>query len=514
MPGKMNCMKNNHLKRNTFLTGMLTLTVTTGIHAQAQWSSKYIKIDKKGVLQYIPDEKGNIIPDFSRVGYYHQLKAIPVVATVKTIQPSGGDDQALIQEAINEVSKLEAGKDGFRGAILLKKGLYTIAGTIRINAGGIVLRGEGMETKLLAAGKGQRSLISVTGAGNLKEIPGSRTKITDKYVPVGARSFSVNSAEGLKVGDRIVLFRSGTMKWIQDIKMDQIEARDSTTKQWTPKEYDMQFERQITKIERNKVFIDNPVVMALEEQYGGGEIYKYAYDGRISETGVEDLYCESAYASDVDEDHGWNAISFGKVENGWVRNVTSRYFGYSCVNLGNQSKNITVTGCKCIDAKSQITGGRRYSFNNDGQQNLFMDCYASDGRHDYVTGAKVCGPNVFFRCKAEKTYADIGPHHRWAMGTLYDNIVTDGEINIQDRGNWGTGHGWAGVNQVLWNCTVSKAAVQNPWASGKNYVIGLQGEKYDGRLKGRPDGEWEGRNQKGLQPVSLFEVQSKEATVK
>jgi len=293
--------------------------------------------------------------------------------------------------------------------------------------------------------------------------------------------------------------------------MNGIEVRDSTTKQWMPKENDMHFERQISKIEGDKIFIDNPVVMAMEENYGGGEIYKYTYEGRVSEVGIEDLYCESEYADDTDEDHGWNAISFGKVENGWVKNVSAKYFGYSCVNLGSQSKNITVSNCRSVDLKSKITGGRRYSFNNDGQQNFFVDCYASDGRHDYVTGAKVCGPNVFYRCKAERTHADIGPHHRWAMGTLYDNIVTDGEINIQDRGNWGTGHGWAGVNQVLWNCTAAKAAVQNPWTSGKNYVIGFQGQKVEGRLKGRPDGEWEGQNKKGLQPASLFESQLAEA---
>ena len=136
-----------------------------------------------------------------------------------------------------------------------------------------------------------------------------------------------------------------------------------------------------------------------------------------------------------------------------------------------------------------------------------MNCHATDGRHDFVTGARVRGPNAFVHCSAKKTHADIGPHHRWAMGTLYDNIVTDGEINIQDRGNWGSGHGWAGVTQVAWNCTVKRAAIQNPWASGKNYAIGLKGGKFEGRLKGRPDAEWEGQNQEGLQPSSLYEAQ-------
>jgi hypothetical protein len=154
-----------------------------------------------------------------------------------------------------------------------------------------------------------------------------------------------------------------------------------------------------------------------------------------------------------------------------------------------------------------ITGSRRYSFNNDGQQNLFMDCHATDGRHDYVTGAKVCGPNVFYNCTAKRTHADIGPHHRWSTGTLYDNINTDGEINIQDRGNYGSGHGWVGVTQILWNCTAKTATVQSPYVNGKNYSIGLKGSKAPGRFKDRPDGVWEGQNEDGLQPKSLYMAQ-------
>lgn len=113
--------------------------------------------------------------------------------------------------------------------------------------------------------------------------------------------------------------------------------------------------------------------------------------------------------------------------------------------------------CRNFEPKAVITGGLRYSFNNIGQQNLFMNCQSTEGRHDYVTGSQVCGPNVFYNCTASQTYSDIGPHHRWASGTLYDNIITDGSINVQDRGQMGSGHGWAGVTQVLWNCRVGKA---------------------------------------------------------
>lgn len=139
--------------------------------------------------------------------------------------------------------------------------------------------------------------------------------------------------------------------------------------------------------------------------------------------------------------------------------------------------------------------------------NLVMNCHATEGRHDYVTGAQVCGPNVFYNCTAERTHADIGPHHRWAVGTLYDNIITDGEINVQDRGNWGTGHGWAGATQVIWNCIASRAAIQDPWVSARNYCIGLQAIPYDGRFKGRLATPREDLNKEGLQPRSLFLAQ-------
>ncbi|MCD0487673.1 hypothetical protein LPB86_05505 [Pedobacter sp. MC2016-14] len=490
------------------LAGML-LVMAFKPAFQDPWSSAFVKIDAKGRLQYIKDREGNTIPDFSRVGYHQGDLKIPNVPTVKTISPAGNNSQQLIQNAIDEVAKMPVGKNGIRGAILLKKGSYPIAGMLKISAGGIILRGEGSDaegTKLIAKGKTQRSLLSISGTGALTEQKNSRIKIKENFVPVGSFTFSIMDARGYQPGDNIVIFRPGTDSWISDLKMDKIEAREGTL-QWEAKEYDLHFERKILKIEGNKITIDNPVVMQMDNKYGGGYIYKSSFSGRIAEIGLENIYFESEYANEADEDHGWIAVSINKAENCWVRNITSRYFGYSCVSLGYAAKQVTVQDSKCFDAKSIITGGRRYSFNNDGQQNLFMNLESTEGRHDYVTGAKTLGPNVFYNCRATGTHADIGPHHRWAVGTLYDNISTDGEINVQDRGNYGTGHGWAGVTQVLWNCNVKRAAVQNPWVSGNNYSIGTQGEKGTGRFKDRMDGAWENQNRKGLTPASLYLAQ-------
>lgn len=501
-----NALKNSFLPALMICAGSFLFFVPR----EQSWESRFIKTKGSRTLEYIPDEKGNTIPDFSRVGYHSGDEPLPLVPVVKEIFPTGtGNDQDHIQAAIDELAGRAPDQQGFRGALLLKKGTYMIPGSIRIGASGIVLRGEGDDssgTRLLSTADTQVSLIQVAGQGQIAEERGTRVKITDDYVPVGATSFFVEDARHFRAGDPVIVLRPGTAEWISDLQMDRIAERPGT-KQWQPEQYDLRYERTITRIEGKRIYIDNPVVMAMDAKYGGGELYRYTFEGRIRHVGVEHLYCESAYERDTSENHAWTAVSFGKVAHGWVQHVTARYFGFACVNLQRSARNISVLNSNCLEHKSIITGSRRYSFNNDGQLNLFMNCHATDGRHDFVTGAVTCGPNAFVHCSARRTHADIGPHHRWASGTLYDNIITDGEINVQDRGNWGSGHGWAGVTQVIWNCTVKRAAVQNPWASGSNYCIGLKGEKYEGRLKGRPDGEWEGRNTPGLTPASLYLAQ-------
>src|SRR5882757_6563095 len=158
-------MRKGHINSKLiFLYSFLFFAVPA--FAQQKWESAIVKVNGDNSLTYIPDAQGNIIPDFSRVGYYRGDAVIPDVPVVKTISPSGNNDSALIQSAIDEVATMHPDKNGFRGTILLKKGTYNIHGTIKINVSGIVIRGEGGETKLIAAGTNKHTLVAVSGKGS------------------------------------------------------------------------------------------------------------------------------------------------------------------------------------------------------------------------------------------------------------------------------------------------------------------------------------------------------------
>jgi hypothetical protein len=259
------------------------------------------------------------------------------------------------------------------------------------------------------------------------------------------------------------------------------------------------------------VTVDAPLLCAIEERWGGGEIVHFDSSDRIRNVGVENLRGVSEFDASVveeygkekvksysDENHAWDFININWAENVWVRDITARHFAYSAVNI-QKAKWVTVQDCKSLDMVSRIWGGRRYSFNIDGQLCLVLRCEATTGRHDFVSGAWVCGPNAFVDCSASNTYSTSEPHHRWSTGILFDNVKAP--LAFQDRQNYGTGHGWSSANCVAWNCE-GKIIIQNP-PTAQNWAIGHVGKKVDGDFMPREEGYWES-NGRHFQPRSLY----------
>src|SRR6185312_15681879 len=264
--------------------------------------------EKAGTLVYQADKNGDRIPDFSYCGYMASDQPIPDNVPVKVVVPiKKGDATLRIQAALDYVASLPANRNGFRGAVLLNKGVYSVEGSLKIIASGVVLRGSGMGangTILLAAGQDRATFIEVAGKNDRKE--SKEIKITDAYVPVNASTFHVANAGDLKTGDMIVVHRPSTQAWINELGTDHFGG-GLTALAWKPGERDIYWDRKIASINGTEVTIDAPLTTALDTTYGGGLIAKYDWPGRISQVGIENLDLQSAYnaANLKDEDHRW-----------------------------------------------------------------------------------------------------------------------------------------------------------------------------------------------------------------
>lgn len=437
------------------------------------------------------------LPDFSFAGYRKGGVALPVVPTVVTVDPGDGDDRARIQAAIDEVSARTPDAEGARGAVLLSAGTYQVDGSLEITASGVVLRGEGQGTGgtvIVATRRESHDLIVVRGASGLRS-EGTPQRITTAVVPVGATTFTVEDGSGFSVGDTVGVDRTPNDAWI--------DALDMRRWGWTASGYRVTHERTIVAIDGDELTVDVPLVDTFDAAYGGGEVFGADASGRIEEVGVEGLRLVSEFSGAEDEDHGWKAVRLRQVSNGWVRDVTAEHFGYSAVSVEGESSFVTVQDCAMLEPVSVVSGGRRYSFNVSGSTGIFFQrCYSEEARHDFVTGSRTPGPNVWLDCYSRASSNDDGPHHRWATGLLFDNVRSH-ELHVENRQDSGTGHGWSGAQVLFWNSLAEGLRSFAP-VGAMNWVVGSLGEQQPGQwTTEEPLGFYESHD-RPVEPRSLY----------
>lgn len=490
-----------------------------------------------GRLRYTPDYRGNRLPDFSMVGYRNGM-ALPVVPVKMVVEPRSSllennsvdasqvvDDTERIQAAIDAVSALPLNEDGFRGAVLLKRGVYPIAGTLHIRASGVVLRGEGQgdfkdfwldpalnlsleeflptlddknATILLATGPELRWIIEMEGPGTLVEIPDTSTEIVNNYLPVGATTLTVQHAGHFSVGDSIIVERRGNEQWISEIGMDRIPSSNDPRgiTQWSP--VDHPFEFVITAINGTEITLNSGLPNAIELQWGGGRVYRYHDQHRITRSGVEHLRAISFWKPNEngvsDTRHADMFLRMNNLRDGWAQHITMEHFyGRSGIMTGLNTLGITISSSSNLVADREWYMGEgyddsgryfaetgvyvgRYGFHLEGQFGLVKNSYGINNRHAFFVGAWVSGPNVFLNSYAEQSLTWSAPHHRWSTAGLFDNVSD--MISMMNRLRYGTGHGWAGANYVAWN-TEGPLVVQQP-PTAQNWSIGHIGELREG----------------------------------
>ncbi|WP_044624737.1 DUF6298 domain-containing protein [Neotamlana nanhaiensis] len=468
------------------------------ISAQSQFPD--IKKNKNGKIERIPDSLGNTIPDFSYAGYKVSEKPIPTIEAKVFVPNQTEDATEIIQKAIDYIVQLKPDDHGFRGAVLLDKGVFNVEGTLYLKNSGVVLRGSGSnETQILGTGIKREAIIRVVGEDNI--VNKDTLQLANNFVPLSAETLQLKTASTLQVGDNIIIRKPLTNTWLKALNTEYFGG-ESGWIGWKTRDWDIQSFRTVTKIEGNTITLNAPLTITSND-YSQIEVIKYNWSGRIENIGIENLSIQSTYdvSNPKDEQHRWYGITMENVKNAWVRQVNFKHLAGSAVALLKTAQQITVEDCISEQPISEIAAHRRQTFYTEGQQTLFQRCYSEFGYNDFAVGGYgTAGPNAFVQCESYLSNSNSGSMGSWATGVLFDVAYIDANAILFDNQEQAKrGAGWTAANSVIWESSASKIACYSP-PTAQNWAFGVWG----GIMTG--NGHWKDVNNH-IMPRSLFYAQ-------
>ena len=499
--------------RYGLIPAIFTLVVCIPVKAQ----SSSVLLKSNGRLAYHIDSEENRIPDFSHAGYRGGGISIPKVPVRVQLSPSGSDDTERIRRALKTVAKRNPDRNGHRGAVLLKPGIYQISEPLRIPWSGVVLRGSGDDSDpkrntILNVERSVKETVIVAGnpEANWFRNETGITYISSPFVPAGARNFDVEDASLFSTGDNIIVRHRSSKEWIESVN----GGDTANGPPWEPGYMEIYYNRYITGISGNTISIDAPIYQHFDTGLTRIQVYKLDKKKIVSEIGIESLRINIESSNPSDENHAKNGIILTGIENAWVKNVTVLHFSHTGIGTRTAS-NITIEDTQAIYPHSRLTGERRYNFNALHFSNniLFKGVKSVNGRRSFVSnGTSVASGIVFLRSRSEGALGSSEGHQRWSQALLYDNVTfknpeTPIVLGLYNRGDLGSSHGWASVHSVAWNVEASgrQIIIQKP-PGAQNYSIGSNGEITANWLFNHPPGHIENSGSKPL-PESLYEAQ-------
>ena len=565
--------------------------------------------------------EGNIMPDFSHVGFREGNEDIPFLTPDNsffvTLSPNSNAselncDTDRIHAAIAQVAAQPINPEhGFRGVVEFEAGTFWVTGArgIELNRSGVVLRGSGQgpDGTVIAyhhrPGHGPppvhnwRNLaVAITignpadesfgpfnegyfgptnfaGSGTPYDVLrfGFNSSVVDGWYPTGSWELEVENAAGFEVGQWVSVRRVPTRSWMHSMN-------STTTGRWgwpgmSPLagayplpdnrpgngphtdvlpggalhdrgelHYPHNYERRITAIDGNVITLNMPLVHGFNiPQDDTVSVYVIDETNRVTNVGVENLRIVSVreegesvnttqptqrggIGGSMSDNRGRTAIRVIGARDGFIRDTTSLYFPFAHTNLYHNTSHISVLNNSYLSPAVFQYSARLYGVTVDnGHNNLIDGTYSQAARYEVVTGAAVAGPNVFLDTIGEAT--KIGPenHHRFATGTLFDNVQmmmpsgthvytsnnTNGNVSlnefagvnprivVQNRGANGSGHGWTGATSVIWNSLAHTMQISRP-PTGQNFLVGAFG-RYDAAFNVANQGDAAGAGANALQ---------------
>lgn len=439
----------------------------------AKAQSSWVSVDGQGNLVYRLTSRGDKIMDFSYAGYAGGGVALPKVPTLVTLTPSGQDDTAAIQAALDRIAAMPL-QQGFRAALLLAPGTYSTSHALTISTSGVVLRGSGSEQ----AG----TLVNLVNTphvflqiGNTVEpkFLSKPVKVTDAYVPSGAMLIHVENTKDFKPGDAVMLRRPVTMAWVQFMGMADMCSRCD----WLSPHKFSEYDRVVVAVDASQksITVDAPIPDSLDKRYTHASLVKYRMPSRIQNVGLENMQVKAPETAFADFTSGpmFEVLKISGLQNGWAQNIIAENF-VTGVSVTDFSKWITLQDIVFRhNPPASARGAKQFQYALDNAQLvLFNRCTAGgDNTFSFVTGSLTQGPNVILNSTGTGL-SRLEPHMRWSTGLLIDNFTTkQGGIDFMSRGTFGSGHGWTMGWAVIWNSQAKSFQLQQApgtltWAIG------------------------------------------------
>ncbi|HKA91526.1 MAG TPA: hypothetical protein VKE22_27880 [Haliangiales bacterium] len=443
--------------------------------------SQWVYYDASGNLQYTPlDDQGDRIMDYSHAGYMAGGVALPTVPAATTVMPSGADDTAAIQAALDAVAP-RTPLNGVRGAVVLAPGVFHTSAPLQIGASGVVLRGSGsgaQGTEIRMTGP-PFHFLAMTGTGSWALEKTAEATVTDAHVPTGATTLTVDDASAFRVGDTVLVRRPVTQAWVHFMGMDQL-VRNGVPETWLSTTTLIPADRTIAAIDGNRVTLDVPLSDSYDATYvspPGATIVRYSFAGRIEQVGLERVRVVApalAPPPPIDQPL-FTLLRASAVRDGWMRDVVALETENS-VALSDTVKRFTIDELTIRRSVAAVaTSGYPLEVQIGGTQILVeRSTIAGDNLYTYTTVSRVTGPNVVLASTATGVHTRLEPHERWATGFLADGVVHDDRLDLVNRGTAGSGHGWAIGWGVLWNSAAAIIDVEKP-PGATNWSIGSRG---------------------------------------
>jgi hypothetical protein len=471
---------------------MLLLVAPALLAQQSHW----VHPGPNGRLVYDHDKSGAMIPDYSFAGYRSGGVALPTVPAEIKLSPTGADDTAAIQHAIDTISARPLDANGSRGAVQLAPGEFHCSAALAIAASGVVLRGAG-------SGDQDGTILSLTGQPHVGVVikgnfalsaTSPATNITDTYVPFGSHTVHVADATHIRTGDLVQISKPVTVAWIKYMGMDSLERPDRD-EHWISASA-LNVRRLVTAVSGNAVTFQIALMDSYDSQFLTTEhftVEPVAVTGQVKEVGVEDLRIVAPAATVDFHDAHTIAMEINAAADSWVRNV-AMIDTTEGIRMDNNSERITLTRVDVEQSTTVTSAARPFDFAINGTQVLVDRATGSGDKVTYfATEPRQQGPVVILNSVFHGD-GNLEPHQRWSTGLLVDNCsVPDGGIHLINRGIMGSGHGWTIGWGVVWNSTAGNFILQQApgtltWAMGNRGPLKSQAmpDGNGGRVHGTP----------------------------